>query len=112
VGDGFLGTLLTPHIHLADGAALIWVGFEDSEGLPLRLARNIIIESRPAHRFRCTMRVERGRRGDQARYRAVGTRACPSASTRGSCRNGARATMRVYRLAALTVGARFAVANA
>jgi hypothetical protein len=47
--------------------------------------------------------------GDQARYRSVSTRACPSALTTRSSRSGAPAAMRVYRLAALTIGARLAV---
>jgi hypothetical protein len=57
------------------------------------------------------MRVDCGQLDAGAVNRANGVRGCPSALTKRSSRTGAQGAMR-YQLAALTIGARFAVADA
>jgi len=79
-----------------------------------RLARNRVIEStfEVGRRFRCTMRVDCGQLDPGAVIRpepGEWYRACPSGLTTRSWRAGRNA---VYQLAALTVGARLAVADA
>jgi hypothetical protein len=69
-------------------------------------------DSRP--RLRCTMRVDCGQLDPGTVIRPVPGGwhcACPSVSTRRSLRTGAPAAMRVYRLAALTVGAGIVAAD-
>src|SRR5437763_12673432 len=88
------------------------------EPVPPRLAPNTIIEStfEVGRRFRCTMRVDCGQLDPGAVIRPEpsggnGTRVCPNASTKRSLRTGAGRNA-VYQLAALTIGARLAVADA
>jgi hypothetical protein len=87
-----------------------------SEPVPQRLAPNTIIESTldVGRRCRCTMRVERGRLDPGAVIRQVPGRRhrrMPERLDEGEWRTGAPATMRVYRFAALTVGAWLAVGD-
>ena len=83
------------------------------EPVPPRLARNTIIEStfEVGRRFRCTMRVDcsqlDARRGDPADTRRMPERL--DEEELADWRTGRNA---VYQLAALTIGARLAVADA
>ncbi len=82
-----------------------------------RLARNTIIEStfEVGRRFRCTMRVDCSQLDPGAVMRPVPGEWHPRMPRRldeaelADCRNGRNA---VYQLAALTIGARLAVADA
>jgi hypothetical protein len=74
--------------------------------VPSRLAPTTIVEATFDAK-----RVERGQPAVIRPARGEGTRPCPSASTRRSWRTGARATMRVYQLAELTIGAGLGVAD-
>jgi hypothetical protein len=86
------------------------------EPVPPRLARNTIIESTfdVGRRFRCTMRVDCGELGPAALIRPVLGEWHPHMPDRlddeelADWRTGRNA---VYQLAALTVGARLAVAD-
>jgi hypothetical protein len=87
------------------------------EPVPPRLARNTIIEStfEVGHRFRCTMRVDCGRLDPGAVIRWAAGEWHPRMPERldeeelADWRAGRDA---VYQLAALTIGARLAVADA
>jgi hypothetical protein len=85
------------------------------EPVPPRLARNTIIEatSRSVAAFaaRCVSILASSIPARwSCRYPAHGTLVCPSASTKRSWRTGALRSA-VYQLAALTIGARLAVAD-
>ena len=87
------------------------------EPVPPRLARNTIIEStfEVGRRFRCTMRVDCGQLDPGAvigRSSANGTHACPSASDDAELADWSAGRDAVYQRAALTIGARLAVADA
>jgi hypothetical protein len=84
------------------------------EPVPPRLARNIIIESTfdVGRRFRCTMRVDCGqlRRGDPAGTREWQPR-MPEQLDEEELADWRAGRNAVYQLAALTIGARLAVAD-
>jgi hypothetical protein len=87
------------------------------EPVPPRLARNTIIEStfEVGRRFRCTMRIDCGQLDPGVVIQPEPGEWQPRMPERldeGSWRTGARAVNAVYQLAALTVGARLAVADA
>jgi hypothetical protein len=87
------------------------------EPVPPRLARNTIIEStfEVGRRFRCTMRIDCGQLDPGAEIRRVPAEWHPSMPAQldeeelAEWRAGRNA---VYQLAALTIGARLAVADA
>ena len=87
------------------------------EPVPPRLARNTVIEStfEVGRRFRCTLRVDcgpaRARHGDPAGARRMAPR-MPERLDDEELADWRAGRDAVYQLAALTVGARLAVADA
>ena len=87
------------------------------EPVPPRLARNTVIEStfEVGHRFRCTMRVDCGQLEPGAVIRPVPGEWLPHMPERldeEELRDWRTGRDAVYQLAALTIGARLAVADA
>jgi hypothetical protein len=81
--------------------------------LPLLVRENPLFEV--GRRFRCTMRVDCGQLDPDAVIRPVpanGTRACPSTLDEEELADWHAGRNAVYQLAALTIGARLAVADA